>query len=137
VSEEQAAAETGGPHCLSRASGCPAPAEWDLLRHAQAMDAALRMVRFTIEAEAKDGMVAAGALLRALDQPYRFPLPGDAEVLAAYRKVYEHGNRTILHLAECGRCEPVGYDRDLCSGYDAALRADAEEAWRARTGDPR
>jgi hypothetical protein len=45
--------------------------------------------------------------------------------------VYEDGNRAIAHLAECGRCEPVGYDRVHCQGYYAAVRADAEEERQA------
>ncbi len=132
MSDEQAPAEADGPRCLIGPAGCPAPHEQELLRHAQAMDAALRTVRLYAEAaEAGSGMVPSDMILRALGEPYLFPLPGDAEALAAYRKVYEDGNRTILHLAECGRCNPIGYDRDLCSGYDAACRADAEEAHRA------
>jgi hypothetical protein len=121
-------AKPAGPRCLSRAIGCPSAAEWDLLNHAQALNAALCAIRLTVLAEARGGTVDAALILRALDQPYRFPLPGDTEALAAYRKVYEDGNRTILHLAECGRCDPVGYDRDLCQGYFAAVRADADEA---------
>ena len=102
-----------------------------------AMDTALRMVRLYAEAaENGGGMVPSDMILRALDEPYRFPLPGDAEALAAYRKVYEDGNRSIAHLAECDRCNPVGYDRDFCTRYDAALRADADEAHREHGGWP-
>jgi hypothetical protein len=137
VSEEQAAASGDGPRCLTSPAGCPSPRERELLRHALAMDAVLRTVRLCAEAaENGGGMVPSGMILRAMGEPYRFPLPGDAEALAAYRKVYEDGNRTIAHLAECGRCNPVGYDRDLCTGYDAALRADADEAHREHGGWP-
>lgn len=136
MSGEQTAAGEG-PRCLISPAGCPSPRERDLLNHAMAMDAALRTVRLYAEAAGNGGgMVPSDMIMRALDEPYCFPLPGDAEALAAYRKVYEDGDRTIAHLAECGRCNPVGYDRDLCTGYDAAVRADADEAHREHGGWP-
>ena len=118
-------------HCLISPVGCPTPRERDLLRHAQAMDYALTHVRLLAHAS-RDGMVPGSMLLKVLSKPYRFPLPGDAAALAAYRAVFGEGNLTIGHLADCGRCNPVGYDRDFCPGYGAAARADYEESLRDR-----
>lgn len=52
-------------------------AERGLLGHALAMNTALRVIRLTVEARAVGGMVPAADILRALDQPYRFPLPDE------------------------------------------------------------
>ena len=66
---------------LARASRCPQcgrsanGAEWDLLSHAQAMNAALRHIRWLAEAAGGSGGVPAERILEALDRPYRFPLP--------------------------------------------------------------
>jgi hypothetical protein len=131
VSGKQAAGD--GPRCLISPVGCPTPRERDLLRHAQAMDYALTHVRLIVQSEMRNGMVPAEFVLRALTEPYRFPLPGDAEALAAYRKAYGHGNRTIIHIAECDVCEPAGRDGpEFCQGYEAAARADQQESPRGR-----
>ncbi len=130
MSDEQAG-------CRIRPNGCPSPREMELLRHALAMDAALRTVRLYAEAaEAGGGMVPSDMIMRALNEPYRFPLPGEAEALGAYRKVFELGDRTISHLADCSRCNPIGYDHDYCAGYVAAFDADVTEAHRVRGGWP-
>lgn len=50
-------------------------AERSLLGHALAMNYALRVIRLAVEARAVGGMVPAADILRALDEPYRFPLP--------------------------------------------------------------
>jgi hypothetical protein len=50
-------------------------AERGLLSHALAMNYALAVIRWTAEARAVGGMVSAADILRALDEPYRFPLP--------------------------------------------------------------
>lgn len=129
VENEEQAPAADGPRCLISPVGCPTPHEREVTRYALAMDSALAHVRLVVRAQARDGMVPAEAILLALSQPYRFPLPGDAEVLAAYRKVYGHGNGTILHVAECDGCEPAGRDGpDFCLGYYAAARADAADA---------
>lgn len=52
-------------------------AERGLLSHALAMNYALRVIRLTVEVRAVGGMVPAADILRALDQPYRFPLPDE------------------------------------------------------------
>jgi hypothetical protein len=59
------------PQCGRSATG----AEWDLLRHAQAMNFTLRRVRYLAEAAGAGGTVDAAAFLEALGEPYRFPLP--------------------------------------------------------------
>lgn len=59
------------PRCGRSATG----AEWDLLRHAQAMNFTLRRVRCLAEAAGPGGTVDAGEILQALSEPYRFPLP--------------------------------------------------------------
>lgn len=65
------------------------------------------------------------------------PRPGDAEVLAAYRKVYGRADRVIVHFAGCRRCSPeyrpASGDLD-CEGYIAAGRADYQ-ALRAGSGE--
>ena len=67
-----------GPHCLPPAHRLPVRCGMgNLLNHAQAMDSALSHVRLLAEA-ARGGAVPAADILRALNQPYRFPLPGDA-----------------------------------------------------------
>ena len=109
--------------------GCPTERERELLAHAQAMDYALTHVRLLAHAS-RDGMVPGSMLLKVLSRPYRFPLPGDAAALAAYRAVFGEGNLAIGHLADCGRCNPVGYDRDYCGGYEAASREDGRLAAR-------
>lgn len=131
-----------GPRCLISPVGCPTPRERDLLAHAQAMDYALTHVRLIIQSEMRNGMVPAEQVLQAISEPYRFPLPGDAEALAAYREAlaayreaYGHGNRTIMHIAGCGVCEAAGRDGpEFCQAYEAAARADYVESlqWRAR-----
>lgn len=60
-------------HCGMSATG----AERGLLSHALAMNTALRVIRWTVEARAVGGMVPAADILRALDEPYRFPLPDE------------------------------------------------------------
>jgi len=122
MSEEQA--EADGPRCLISPRGCPSPHEQEAARYALAMDYALRHVRL-LAAAAGGGMIPAEAVLRAVDAPYRFPLPGDAEALDAYRKMYGYGNRAVIHIAGCGECGAAGSGgRDYCEAYEAAVRAD-------------
>ena len=59
------------PQCGRSATG----AEWDLLRHAQAMNFTLRRVRFLAAAAGPGGTVDAAEVLRALSEPCMFPLP--------------------------------------------------------------
>lgn len=59
--------------------------------------------------------------------PFEVVPDGDAEVLAAYRKVYGRADRVIVHFAGCGRCTPEGRppagNLD-CEDYIAAYRVD-------------
>lgn len=78
VAAEAADREQRRLAAVSRCQQCGRPAtgaEWDLLRHAQAMNFTLRRVRVLAEAAGPGGTVDAGAVLRALSEPYRFPLP--------------------------------------------------------------
>jgi hypothetical protein len=67
---------------LAEVSGCQScglsatGAEWDLLRHAQAMNFTLRRVRWLAETGAASGSaVPVPLIMAALTEPYRFPLP--------------------------------------------------------------
>jgi hypothetical protein len=123
----------GEPQCLISPVGCPTPRERDLLACARAMDFTLHAVRVVAESHARDGVIPVTEILERLGSPYRFPLPGDAEALEAYREAYGHGNRTIIHIAGCDVCEPAGRDGpEFCQAYEGAVRADHQESLRER-----
>jgi hypothetical protein len=120
------------PRCLIQQRGCPTHREMSLLSHAAALNGAFQHVSYIVQAKAKDGMVPAEDVLRAINEPYRFPLAdSDAAALAAYRKVYRLGDNAVLHLASCGRCNPFEPDLVLCTEYYFAVQEDRWEVlWR-------
>ena len=73
--QERLSRKYGCSQCGRSATG----AQWDLLKYARAMNYALGHIRLLAEAAGGDGTVPADHILRALSEPYRFPLPAEQE----------------------------------------------------------
>jgi hypothetical protein len=95
-------------------------AEWDLLRHAQAMNFTLRRVRWLAEAGGTAGSaVPVPLIMAALTEPYRFPLPeaagsllSPAQRLLALKALRHAANHTYVdqEAEYLGLIESMGLD---------------------------
>lgn len=102
-------------------------AEWDLLRHAQAMNFALRRVRLLAEVAGPGGTVDAGALLQAIGEPYRFPLPDAPPGVPSFTcpacGMTSHHPADAAH-GYCGNCHAFTGQAPEAAGRYYTIRVD-------------